>query len=221
MDYVLLGFVVIYFFVGMKKGFVSMIFSVAGVVISFFVAYYFCGRFAQVGNNLFGAGVQRFLTNLINGVVSGKFSTMTELFDAIVPTKFGKLFGVVIERLLKNIEFDGSLTAGAILSPTLSILFFKVVSFIFLFFVSSLILKILNRTANFLIKKLGISTKNRFMGGVFGLFKGVVMFFVLFVVLTAIANFTLSESLQSFVQSGKISTTLYNKYITKIISLFY
>ena len=214
-------FVVFYFFVGMKKGFVSMFFSLFSVVIALFVSLMLCGKLAGVFENLFGAPIHRFLLSTINEVVRGKFSNKDQLLAALIPTKIGKFFGIVIDPLLRGVDFDGEMTAGAILAPSLTNLILKVISFVVLFVFFVLIFKLTERILKIVVKWLKIDFENRFFGGIAGVLKGMMVFFAFYIAINSIANFTFSEKLLDFARSGRFCQRIYNVYITKIISLFF
>jgi len=209
----------VYFFIGIRKGFltsISVIFFCAALILSL----KFCVKVSDMLDGMFGNVIKSGIKDSINSVVGGKFSSTEELLFFLMSTNYGKYFGVILKMLMKNIYFEGELTAGEIVAPTLSHLLARVVAFILLAIGFSLVLKLIEFIVKKIVKLIGWKG-DKMLGGVLGLVKGVVVFGVLFIVLSAIANFTLSEKLLSFVNSGIISKQIYNKFIIKIINLFY
>lgn len=219
-DWILLAICLLYFFIGLRKGFLTSVISVISFSVVLILSFKFCGKVAEAFDGMIGNVIQGGIKNGINGVVEGKFSSTEELLFYLMSTKYGKYFGVILKTLLKNVTFEGELSAGEIISPTLSRLLVHVVAFIVLAIGFSIAFKLIELILQKIVKLTGWKG-DRLLGGVMGLAKGLVVFAVVFAILSAIANFTLSEKLLSFVRSGIISKQIYNRFIIKIINLFY
>lgn len=223
MDFILLGILIFYFGKGFIRGFISTLFSLIGTFAIFVVAWKFCPYLGDVLQGV--GGLNEFLTNTLsqtlNGMFSGTFSNMQELQTAIMQTKYGALFSVLLKLLSSNISFEGELTAGQILSPTLSTIIFNVVAFMTIFIGLMIVLKLLRFFLNKIVKLCGFSVGNKFLGGVLGLIKGLIVFSVFYLGIVAVANFTLNEGLLSFIKNGSVSNFLYENVIIKIINFFY
>ena len=221
MDWVLLGFAVLFFVRGFFRGFVSMLFSLLGVVVAIFVAWQLVPIVQPLSQNWIGSSLQRTLEKMLDGAVAGQFSSIAQLQVAVSQSKYALLFNVLLFKVLGNLSIDGSMTAGQILAPTLCALVVKLVTFSLLFVGIYVLLKFVFVFINHFVKKCGLGTGNRILGGAVGLIKGLAMFGVFYFVLTSLANLLLNEALLRFVQSGNISNWLYNTLIVKFLDLIY
>ncbi len=221
MDFVLLGICALYFVRGCWKGFLSMLFSLAGIFVVGFLAYELTQVLTPLVNNFAKDTVCESISNIANGIWPGTFSNMEDFQAAVSASKFGVLFSVLFSKIIPNITFDGGLTAGQILAPTLCVVLLKVLTFVALFILLEIVLKLLRFLLNKLIKKCGLSVGNRILGGLLGLVKGLAVFAIIYFVLTVSANVFLNEGFLQFVQSGQISNFIYQNVIVKIIETIY
>lgn len=221
MDWILFAFCGFYFIKGYFKGFISMVFSLVGTFAMFVIAWKLTAFFSSYAQSWFGDGIYGMLKSGIDEIVSGEFTSMEDFRTAFMQTSYGSLFGLFLTNLIEDVSFDGSLTAGQILAPSLSELLIKVVTFLIVFLILMFLFKILKFLLNKTIKMLGFQSGNKILGGLVGAIKGLILFGIVYVVLVAISNFTLNEGLLSFVQSGAVSQFLYDNLIIKIINLFY
>lgn len=221
MDWILFAFCGFYFIKGYFKGFISMVFSLVGTFAMFVIAWKLTAFFSSYAQSWFGDGIYGMLKSGIDEIVSGEFTSMEDFRTALMQTSYGSLFGLFLTNLIGDVSFDGSLTAGQILAPSLSELLIKVVAFLIVFLILMFLFKILKFLLNKTIKMLGFQSGNKILGGLVGAIKGLILFGIIYVVLVAISNFTLNEGLLSFVQSGAVSQFLYDNLIIKIINLFY
>ena len=221
MDWTLFAFCGFYFIKGYFKGFISMVFSLVGTFAMFVIAWKLTAFFSSYPQSWFGDGIYGMLKSGIDEIVSGEFTSMEDFRTALMQTRYGSLFGLFLTNLIGDVSFDGSLTAGQILAPSLSELLIKVVTFLIVFLILMILFKILKFLLNKTIKMLGFQSGNKILGGLVGAIKGLILFGIVYVVLVAISNFTLNEGLLSFVQRGAVSQFLYDNLIIKIINLFY
>lgn len=187
------------------------------------LAWKFC---ASLGSVLQGVdGLNKFLTETLSqtldGMFNGTFTSMEEFQAVAMQSKYGAIFAILFKLLSNNITFEGELTAGQILSPTLSTIIFNVVAFMIIFIGLLIILNILRFILNKIVKLCGFSVGNKFLGGMIGLIKGLIVFGVFYIGIVAVANFTLNEGLLNFVRNGYVSNFIYDNVIIKIINFFY
>lgn len=221
MDYILLVIALFYFFRGFFKGFVSMLFSLLGTIFVIVLSWTLCDVLMPTIQNWIGEDVQNFVSNALNSAIPGEFENWSKLSETITQSRFGIVLSFLIEKLVGDISFEGTLTAGQILGASLSNVLLKVITFVLLFLILFLILKILRLVLNSIIKSFGLTFVNRFFGGVIGLAKGLVVFGVLFFVLTTFASLFLNESLMNFVEGGVVSNFLYENIILKFVEMLY
>lgn len=221
MDWILLAICIFYFVKGYFKGLISMAFSLIGTFAVIYIAWKLTPNFVGYVQNWFGDNLFSTLQKTFDNMISGEFSSASEFQTALLQTNIGKIFGLFLSSFFENITFDGTMTAGQILAPTLCELILKVVTFLVLFIFLICVLKFLSFLLNKLIKIFGFQHGNKILGGLFGTIKGILVFGVIYMVMVSIANFTLNVSLQSFVQSGIVCNFLYENLTSKIVNLFY
>ena len=214
MDFILLGFLLLFCIIGYFRGFLISFLSLFSGGFAFFLAYKFCGSFAHLLFSGFGKDLTIFLQSLFDKSLPGEFDA-TQFFD-VFPQKF-PLFSVLL-NFVSNLSFEGTLSVGQIVSHPLSMLVLKVISFIILFVCISLLFKIIKLFAKKITKKCGVS--NRLLGVLLGLAKGLFLFGIVYASLIFLSNILLSESLIMFVKKAKISSFLYENIINRIFSLF-
>ena len=198
-----------------------MIFSLVSVFLVAIFSWKLTEVFLPTAQNFAGTAVFDTLKNLFDGIVPGSFSSMAEFQSALALTNLGAIFGLFVGKLFGNISFDGTLSAGQILAPTLSKILIGVALFLIIFLIAEILLKIVRIFLNKIIKKCGLSMGNRILGGIVGLLKGVIVFGVVFAVLSISANVLLNEGLLKFVQSGTVSNFLYDNLFGKILNFVY
>lgn len=216
MDFVLLAICLFAFLRGCFKGFVSTIFSFVGTFLIAIISWWLCDYIVSFLKTLFD--LEEFVSELLNSKFSGTFSSMEDLQGAISGS--GMLFAVLF-RLLGNISFEGNLTAGQILAPSISNIVYKIIAFAILFVGFMLALSLIKFLLNKFVTLSGLGFGNRALGGVLGFFQGLLIFGVVFFVFSALANFLMNETLINFVQSGSISKLVYENVIIKSIDFFF
>ncbi len=219
MDWILLGFLLFFCAIGIYKGFVKAVFSLVSTFLIAIVAWKACPYVSEWLAKLVGNAINSNLSNILNNLVPGTFSDVSQLQSQISQEHF--VFALILSKILTNISFEGNLSAGQILSPTLTDLILKVLSFVIVFVVLLVVVKILRVLTDKLINLLGLAGTNRLLGGAVGLCKGLLFFIIFYMILCAFANFTLNENLLNFISNGVISKNLYNWFVEKIINLFY
>ena len=97
---------------------------------------------------------------------------------------------------------------------------FKVALFLILFFIIS----ILSRVISFLLNKMiifsGAMKINRVFGFLLGIIKGLIVAMLLFMLLSFLSMIGISANLTKFVDSGLLSAHLYQNYFLQILDIF-
>lgn len=201
---------------GYLKGAVKMFLSIVGTTFIIFLAYFLAkDLMVNFENGMIFDFFNNFYVNLFNKLVPGEFSSIDELVNSL-----GGVFSV-LSIILEDISFDGVLSCGHIVGPTLARLTINILLFLILFFLLHFLIKIFSLLINKMINFAGLSFANRMLGLVLGLLKGTVVFAIIFLCLSTLASLNLSEGLTNFVQSGFFSNFIYENYITKIFSFIY
>lgn len=221
MDFLVIALILANGFVGFYRGAVKMLFSLFRVALLLLLCYYLS---EQLANSLVGGAlwqhVYEFLKGIFDDVLPGEFQNMSEVLFS-VGFLSNAVLRVVLQTVLKNITFEGDMSFGEIVAPSLTLIFLKVVLFILLFILLSAIFKLIDFILRKCISFAGFGRINRLAGFFLGLLKGFVISMLVFVVLTALSNLNISERLTSFVESGLVSSYLYNHYFLNIFNLFY
>lgn len=201
---------------GYLKGAVKMFLSIVGTTFIIFLAYFLAkDLMVNFENGMIFDFFNNFYVNLFNKLVPGEFSSIDELVNSL-----GGVFSV-LSIILEDISFDGVLSCGHIVGPTLARLTINILLFLILFFLLHFLIKIFSLLINKMINFAGLSFANRMLGLVLGLLKGTVVFAIIFLCLSTLASLNLSEGLTNFVQSGFFSNFIYENYIIKIFSFIY
>ena len=193
-----------------------MFLSIVGTTFIIFLAYFLAkDLMVNFENGMIFDFFNNFYVNLFNKLVPGEFSSIEELANSL-----GGVFSV-LSIILEDISFDGVLSCGHIVGPTLARLTINILLFLILFFLLHFLIKIFSLLINKMINFAGLSFANRMLGLVLGLLKGTVVFAIIFLCLSTLASLNLSEGLTNFVQSGFLSNFIYENYITKFFSFIY
>ena len=221
MDFLVIALILVNGFVGFYRGAVKMLFLLFRVALLLLLCYYLS---EQLANSLVGGAlwqhVYEFLKGIFDDVLPGEFQNMSKVLYS-VGLLSNAVLRVVLQTVLKNITFEGDMSFGEIVAPSLTLIFLKVVLFILLFILLSAVFKLIDFILRKCISFAGFGRINRLAGFFLGLLKGFVISMLVFVVLTALSSLNISERLTSFVESGLVSSYLYNHYFLNIFNLFY
>ncbi len=204
---------------GFVRGFVKMLLSFVGVFLIAIISF----KIASNIENLFGLQdfFQNLFTNLLNGLASGTFSNKEELMTTLESLSGNLVLISILKLLVSSISIQGELTLGGVFSPILSNIAYRLVVFLIVFILILFLTRIIGYLLNFAIKKTGLSPVNRFLGLFLGFLKGLVISSIVFIILSTLASFNLSEGLTSFVNSGYVSKYIYENHIIKLFEGVY
>ena len=196
-----------------------MLVSLISVFFIIFIAY----QIAKNVDNLFG--LYNYLTdmfeNIFNNMLEGTFSNKEELMLALEGVNINVFIYSILNIVLSSISFSGEMTFGEIVAPSLATFVYRLIVFLIVFFVILVVIKIFSYLLNFVIKKTGLSPANRFLGLLLGLVKGIIISSIIFIVLSSISSLNISDSLTTFVNSGYVSSHIYERYIVKLFEGLY
>lgn len=196
-----------------------MLLSFVGVFLIAIISF----KIASNIENLFGLQdfFQNLFTNLLNGLASGTFSNKEELMTTLESLSGNLVLISILKLLVSSISIQGELTLGGVFSPILSNIAYRLVVFLIVFILILFLTRIIGYLLNFAIKKTGLSPVNRFLGLFLGFLKGLVISSIVFIILSTLASFNLSEGLTSFVNSGYVSKYIYENHIIKLFEGVY
>lgn len=217
MDILVIVLILLNAAVGFYRGALRMLFSIFRVALLVVLSYFFA---AIIAENLAGSQIYlticNFLKNIFDNILPGEFSSVEEVLVG-VGLLSNKTLATILNTLLKNITFSGSMTFGEIIAPSATNVLLKAVLFILIFVVLSLIFKLF-ALLKFPSNKL--SKVNRVAGFVVGGLKGFLVSMVIFVALSAVASLGV-DAVESFVSDGTLPAYLYQNYFLAIFNLFY
>ena len=217
-------FLIILSFCGLKgffKGSLKMLFSLVGTMATIFLSYWLVGQVSPIflGGNLYDM-LYNFIKNVFDGLIVGEFNSIEELLSGL-PRNLNIATLVIINILSNNITFDGAMTCGEIFAPILSKIIIKIILFIGIFIIIKIVLWFLFKFLNMLTKKCGLTSIDRILGLLVGVLKGFIYCSLIFIILSALSSLNVSSTLTSFVESGVVSSYIYNHYIANIFRLVY
>lgn len=222
MDIVLFIVVGIFLVKGFFKGFLAMLFSLVGVVVISSISWGLSESavevlksFSFIQNDLF-----EIIKNALDGVIGERFSNVDDLLVGVENSNLNVIVVFIIKLLAKDIVFEGNLSVGEVFAPIFHNMLLKTVSFVLMFFVLFVILKVLNVFLNKLIKIAGLSFVNRIFGALLGLIKGMLIFGIIYIIFSAIASFSANETLLYVIQDAEVSSYVYENIFKIFISLF-
>ena len=209
-----------YGFVGFYKGAVRMIFSAFRFCFVFLISFYLANILAEnlIGSPLYDS-IFNFLKDLFDGFMPGTFSSTSEALSATSLIE-NNILRLVVQKLLKNITFSDNLTLGEILAPTVCGAVFKVTLFLILFFIISILSRVISFLLNKTIMLSGAMKINRVFGFLLGIIKGLIVAMLLLMLLSFLSMIGISANLTKFVDSGILSSHLYQNYFLQILDIF-
>ena len=202
-DIILILLIVLIAFIGSKRGFVLTVFDLFSGIASFVIARLAAPHMAVfVYDNFAKAKVLAFLEEQYSGAQSAMTDAVSSVFDFLPEGIFAyvnksgildasTLSQDVLSRITSVAELEAKV-AAPVVTAVINIVCFAVIAVIAL-----IVLKIVGRLLSGIISKIKIIGKlNTILGGVAGVFKGVVDVFIVSVVLS-IASFA-SETVAGY-----------------------
>ena len=187
MDYVIIGVVLIAALIGIKKGFIKMLFDLIRKFASFFIALFLVKPFRSfLRTTVVNDKVFDFFLNWLNGKGSPYTEAIPEggMSDALTESLHLPKF---IADLLVKVVGDGTategMTLGEVLSETLTYYVLTIVAFLVLLIVASIVIMILSKLLTNLFESEGLKGVNRFLGFLLGIVIGVVTIWIAFIVI--------------------------------------
>ena len=192
-DYIIIGVVLISALVGIKKGFIKVLFSLIRKFASFFIALFLV---KPVRSFLRTTIVNDKVFDFFNNWTSSKGGAMNEqipeggLSEALTESLNLPKF---ISDLLVKVVGDGTategMTLGQVLAETLTYYVLTIVAFLLLLIVASIVIALLSKLLTNLFESESLSGVNRFLGFVLGLAIGVVFIWIAFIVVDFVGTF--------------------------------
>ena len=162
----------------------------------------------------FGESVKSVLKSLFDGKIDGVFRNQSEILSVIDGLKMPQVFITFLKNLAERISFEGELSFGGVFASTLSWGVVKVCSFLIVFALSQILLKIVfYLVLKFTNKNSLLRFGDRLFGGVVGVLKGVVLFGIIYFLTMQLANITLNDELLKVLQNSMVVSAVYDKVV--------
>ncbi len=185
-DYVVIGIILIAALVGLKKGFIKVLFDLIRKFASFFIALFLVKPFRTfLRTTIVNDKVYDFFLNWLNGKGSPYTEAIPEggmseaLADSLNMPKF-------ITDLLMKVIGDGTqtegMTLGQVLSETLTYYVLTIIAFLVLLILASILIAILSKLLTKAFESEGLKGVNRLLGFVLGIAIGAVTIWIAFIV---------------------------------------
>lgn len=213
LDLIVVGIIALMVFISAKHGFVRTLIEVVGFVAALFVAFTFS---SPIATTTYDKIIEPAVVKAIDEAVADAGDAATETVWAKVPdfiTNNSERFGISQEDLAAKITGGEALSDVAVsvsdniiepIAVKVLNLAFSTILIVVLLFVVNILAKFLNKLFSFsLVGKL-----NRTLGGVVGLFKGILFAVVFCMIVSVIVSFTKNGFL-IFTKDAIASSTLF------------
>lgn len=221
LDVIIVAMLVIFGFVGFKKGFFKSILSIFSTIVVLIISFFGAGPLARLINKIYDftglmagkicagmADMGTFYTQTIPDGMTGK-----EVADSIPASTNGflkKLMSYVLDPLSAS-DIEGA-TVAEIVSGAFASIIMLIISAILLFVLIKVVIAIVSRLFENITRNRVFGATNKILGLVFGALKGlliVVVFTIMLTLLTVIP--TVNNKMTPIIQDNtKIARPLYN-----------
>lgn len=211
-DVLFIVLLIVGIWLGASRGFVKSIAKFAGTFFAAIFAFTFAVSFSNILESWFGMTTG--LTNWMSGFFTGD-AYVTEfgrtLTGAELPEALSEVNGIariLISAVFKNAEeIAATATPGLLLGMTLANWSSLIISFAILFILIKLGIYLIAKLMDSLINKLAaFRIINQTLGGIFGLFKTLLLLFIVLM----ICSWLPIDALQEFISSSAIVGSIYN-----------
>ncbi|MFA5524992.1 MAG: CvpA family protein [Tissierellales bacterium] len=224
-DISIFAIIVINSLIGLKQGFVISVFSLAGLIISYFLARLYYPAIAQVIMK------NQEIYDKLRGFVDKRlYSIFEEKADVFEPTPLLEGMNLprpLIDMISKSPQVSSytseiSTTAIDIMSEALTRIFIDIISLIIAFIIARLLLIIVVKVLNAFTELPLLNQFNKLLGLGFGLVKGAIIILVILAILTPFISVSPNGVVAEGVFNSTIGYYLYDnnillKYLKELI----
>ncbi len=196
-------------FDGRRKGFVKTFLSLIATAVSILIAYEYSAPLAEWANEAF---IHNAAVNTLSEALTAQLSNGTQALIDSIPdfiVEAAETGGITVSSVVSNIgsSIDATQAAeqiyggiyGIIVHPVLS-----VIAFLVLYAISNAVLSIGISVVNGIFRLPVLKSLNRFLGGIVGAIKGIVVVGILSVVLVTVSGIISPETLGEAVEAATI-----------------
>jgi len=209
---------------GVQRGFIKGICSLAGTLFSIAFAFFFCVSFEVFLDNVFGMTTA--ISNGLVGAFSGSEAMSTpigsgDLAQALEEASVPSFIANAIVGAFDGMGVPDGTTPAMLVAPVVAKWIGIAISFVLLILIMKIGTWLVGKLLTALVERIPIvGTVNMLLGGLLGLFKGLILLFIVFMILSWIP----SESMHTFIAEsgvvGKIFVSDWFENATSYISSF-
>ena len=221
-DYIFVFIVLFFTLRGFFRGFWSITYKLISLILSILLAtkFYFPLSVWLASQKRLTTPILNFLSKTLNFLLPGKFSSIEQIAQKVEQDCL-PIFKNLFEKLLKNISFQGEMSASQVLGQSLTNLLIKTISFVCVFLIILLIFKIVKKTTKNCLKNRNLNIRNKFFGAILGFFEGLIFFALISTILINFGESLLNQTVLQFAKSGTLSYPIADILNKKIISFLF
>jgi uncharacterized membrane protein required for colicin V production len=194
-DIIVLIFIGLSIFTGIKKGFVMSLFDLLGIIVSFFIAkeYYHLINNFLINNTKLDQKINEFISEKLAVIIEdlGEAVSLENIFNGFEQLPFD--LKMMFNDLINN--SGGDIVGNAtVLSDKITALIMTFISFTIAILFAFLILFIIANAVNAIVKAPVLNLANKVLGGGIGIVKSVLILYLVFALATPFIMFSDKDS---------------------------
>ncbi len=194
-DIIVLIFIALSIFMGIRKGFVMSLFDLLGLIVSFFIAkeYYHLINSFLINNTKLDQKIHEFISEKLVVMIKdlGETVSLENIFNGFEQLPFD--LKMMFNDLINNAGGD-VVGNTAVLSDKITAIIMIFISFTIAILFSFLILFIIANAVNAVVKAPVLNLANKVLGGATGIVKSVLILYLIFALATPLIMFSYKDS---------------------------
>ena len=226
-DYVLIGIVVISILVGLYRGFITSLLGLAAVFAAMFAAYALGPRLADViCSNETVVHTLAYYSDTASRIGNLEISqTNVAGLDAaaiariVALVRLPRPFDALLESNLAGQVFAaaGSITVSDYVNQTVLTGIITVICYVAVFLAGFIALSVIFSLIGYVFRFPTLKHLDTFLGGVFGLLRGVFLGYILFALVPVLLTIVPVGNLEEYIQASRLGNILYHSNIVTTI----
>lgn len=213
-DLIVLGILIIAFFIGLARGFIGQILSLLGGIAALILSFVLCKHLAGfIGDKIPS------LTESISGMVNKLFGlegvvtagTKEEIIATLQTTKIPSFLHSIVANSI--VSSEGTLKLTEVLTEWALV----AISFVVIFILALILFAIIKKVFKALTKIKGVGAVNRILGALLMLVKAIIFCVILSLILSVFID--MNAILSPKLSNGEEVKSIFNSVITKIMEL--
>lgn len=218
MDAIFVALVATFSVNGCFKGFVKSLFSLLSFILAVGLAFWLASPTAEflTSKSFLEVPIQASITtaaeNLDERFATVKFDSGEEMLQAVDESDIPVHAKLLLRSVLKNLSFEGKFTISEVLTPPLYKSAMKIIAFVLLLAVFSVLFKLVQILLTKLINLGFLRVTDKTLGFLLGAVKGLILYFILIAIMILISRFMFSGWLIGKIEGGSVSSLIYQKF---------